>query len=54
LDKLQESLSKLVTSPSGGIDKQMAAATRSAAELAAHLRKATNIETGTLDFTKLN
>ena len=54
LEGLQQTLNNLVRNPSGNLDKQMAAAAKSAAELSSHLAKATNRTTGTLDFSKLN
>jgi hypothetical protein len=37
-----------------GLADEMRGAVRSAAELSAHLQKATNTTTGKLDFSKLN
>jgi hypothetical protein len=37
-----------------GIEGDIKKATRAAAELQVHLQKATNVDTGTLDFSKLN
>lgn len=54
LEGLQQTLNNLVRNPSGNLDKQMAAASKSAAELAGHLKAATNADTGVLDFSKLN
>ena len=56
LQDLQNQLSKLATGSSSslGITGNIQEASRAAAELSVHLREATNIKTGTLDFTKLN
>jgi hypothetical protein len=37
-----------------GLTSEIEDATRAAAELSVHLKKATNVETGVLDFAKLN
>ena len=57
LKDLQQQLQSLATG--SGSDKlnfsdEIAKASKAAAELSAHLSQATNMKTGTLDFTKLN
>jgi hypothetical protein len=37
-----------------GLEKDLRGAVSAAAELSAHLHKATNAKTGTLDFSRLN
>lgn len=56
LQDLQNQLKSLTVSSAGelGITGDIKNATRAAAELSVHLQNATNVKTGTLDFTKLN
>lgn len=57
LQDLQNQLTRLVSQPiaSGkGITKEIQEASKAAAELKIHLQNATNIQSGTLDFSKLN
>ena len=56
LQDLQNQLRQLTLSTSSelGITKEIQGASRAAAELSVHLKEATNVQTGTLDFTKLN
>ena len=58
LKELQNALNKVVSQPTTGLDKtltsQIQEASNAAAELKAHLKQATNIQTGNLDFSKLN
>lgn len=54
---LQQSLTQLVNQPIGigqRLSEDMLKATQAAAELKMHLQNATNVDTGTLDFGKLN
>ena len=57
LQDLQNQLTKLVNQPfsvNGSISDEIEKATVAAAELKVHLQNATNVNTGTLDFSKLN
>ena len=57
LQDLQNQLTKLVNQPfsvNGSISDEIEKATVAAAELKVHLQNATNVKTGTLDFSKLN
>ena len=56
LQDLQNQLNKLTLSSQTelGITKDIEEASRAAAELSVHLKNATNQQTGTLDFSKLN
>ena len=58
LQDLQNNLSKITSAPAtnftGKWTKEMQQASTAAMELKTHLQNATNIKTGTLDFTKLN
>jgi hypothetical protein len=55
LQDLQKQLNNLVNgSGPNGMASQITEATKAAAELKIHLQNATNVKTGTLDFTKLN
>ena len=56
LQDLQNQLQKLTLSSKSelGITRDIEEASRAAAELSVHLAKATNVQTGTLDFSKLN
>ena len=57
VQNLQRSLTQLVNQPVGIGEKlsaDMLKATHAAAELKMHLQNATNVNTGTLDFSKLN
>ena len=58
IQDLQNQLSAIINMPATGLGADMAAkinqASRAAAELKVHLEKATNVKTGSLDFTKLN
>ena len=56
LQDLQNQLNKLTLSSKTelGITKEIEDASRAAAELSVHLKNATNQQTGTLDFSKLN
>ena len=56
LQDLQNQLNKLTLSSKTqlGITKEIEDASRAAAELSIHLKNATNQQTGTLDFSKLN
>jgi hypothetical protein len=56
LKNLQNQLQQLTMSTNIdlGITGDIKEATKAAAELSVHLKQATNVETGTLDFTKLN
>lgn len=54
---LQQSLTQLINQPVGigeRLSADMLKATQAAAELKMHLQSATNVDTGTLDFGKLN
>lgn len=58
IQDLQNQLSAIINMPATGLGTDMATkinqASRAAAELKVHLEKATNVKTGSLDFTKLN
>ena len=56
LQDLQNQLQKLTLSSKGqlGITHDIEAASKAAAELSVHLQQATNVRTGSLDFSKLN
>lgn len=58
LQDLQNALNKVISQPTSGLDKtltsQIKQASNAAAELQAHLKQATNVQTGNLDFSKLN
>lgn len=57
LQDLQNQLTRLVSqpvAPGKGISKEIQEASRAAAELKIHLQNATNVQSGTLDFSKLN
>lgn len=56
LQQLQATLKSLTTNPGqgGSLSREMAEASRYAAELSVHLRQATNPNTGMLDFSRLN
>jgi hypothetical protein len=55
---LQNSLTKLTSAPTSGLGSGLAEdinkASIAAAELKTHLTNATNVKTGSLDFSKLN
>lgn len=59
LQDLQRQLSQIINTPKAsgvtdGITKDIQQATQAAAELKVHLQNATNVNTGSLDFAKLN
>ena len=58
LNDLQNTLSKIASAPTSSLGNQLATdinkASVAAAELKTHLTNATNVQTGTLDFSKLN
>lgn len=57
LQDLQNQLTKIINSPTSNrmdLAKEIREASQAAAELQAHLKNATNVDTGTLDFTKLS
>lgn len=58
LQDLQNALNKVINQPATGvgnkISKEIQEASYAAAELKVHLERATNVDTGNLDFTKLN
>ena len=58
LQDLQNQLSQVINMPTTGFDNNMVTkinqASKAAAELKVHLQNATNVKTGSLDFTKLN
>ena len=58
LQELQSQLSKLTSAPAQQLNlkwtQEIQEATTAAMELKTHLKNAMNVETGTLDFTKLN
>ena len=58
LQDLQNQLSQVINMPATGFDNNMVTkinqASKAAAELKVHLQNATNVKTGSLDFTKLN
>ena len=55
LQDLQKQLSSLINNTStDGFAGPITEASKAAAELKVHLQNATNIKTGSLDFTKLN
>lgn len=57
LQDLQNQLTKIINSPTSNkftLTKDLKEASAAATELQAHLQRATNMETGALDFTKLN
>lgn len=58
IQELQNSLTALVNAPTGNFGNKMTKdiqqGIKAAAELKTHLQKATNVETGNLDFSKLN
>lgn len=58
LNELQQQLSAVINMPTTNFGNNMAdkiqAASKAAAELKIHLQNATNVKTGSLDFTKLN
>lgn len=58
LQDLQNTLNKVINQPATGvgnkISKEIQEASYAAAELKVHLERATNVDTGNLDFTKLN
>lgn len=58
LQDLQNALNEVINQPATGvgnkISKEIQEASYAAAELKVHLERATNVDTGNLDFTKLN
>ena len=56
MQELQTSLSNLMTNTKFdmGVEEEIQGAIKATAELSAHLKQATNIKTGNLDFSKLN
>ena len=56
MNDLQNQLQKLMSSSKLelGIEKEVQGANKAIAELSTHLQQATNMRTGTLDFSKFN